>query len=984
MQPKRRKSEKHAEDSGQDKGEANQLQARNGRANTDAGVSGKEQTLALSSRTATRPYNISHIYSPSAFEPSPDSPRRTVQYYTTSRSSDGRKRDIAARAQHFLPAPEPSLSSSTFPSTGQPDPINNSNLNRKSRSRSVGDVNGTVTNHLLRGPLALENGETDLDPTHLHTEIVPYVREWRIILRNDRQGEVVLFNPANRSIAIQRSSNSEPEPTSLSGRAVCEMCHRPLPVYDNSHGDVPTYMDQNYFRLLASATQTPNTSRPASPTSDRTLNDAIPRQFGAFGSTEQAESPSSFPSTSNLPSAAPIHLNVDAFNQGYYAKFFMEVEKLGKGFRGSVFLCQHVLDDVPLGQYAVKKVAVGDNHTWLVRMLREVHLLERLHHPNIVDYKHAWLENHRLSLWGPEVPCLFILMECANGGNLEEYIEGGDSPDQGLTCRQPDLDAPSQDSKARKMSAKERKKMLRAKIAQTEHDQEIREHPELEDQQKEKLNKPRKQLSLEEIWSIFLDTCQGLAHLHRHNIAHRDLKPPNLLLYYDDLDKRSTSVLDGEVVDETVDGLHRKRRRGIPRVLISDFGECEVLDEKTERDRTGATGTLEFMAPELVTLDTRAKGSSPSSSAHTSGLDTTESMRLSDKSRKAIDYSPKSDMWSLGMILYYLCYSQLPYKHIYDVDLLKREILDFGGFQDTDATTSITQTIIDQAPPRPDIPTMMKELIRLLLSKNPNKRPSCEEILSKVEAMSRGGLVGVTLNRRRGSHVLGEGGSVRQHDVFPPTNSSSDKRMDFAHGSDGFVSQGITVIEPTPNSTPKRSLDLDADDIADPILDPDNANESISAIDGMRKRQRTIPNDIDGILHHPQALSLPKLLESQPVHAVDQHHPVDNFTKAVFFLVRIGRTLLNAEAANICDSILQEGDWKSLLKTIGCILKVASCTVPCYPYAPKPNILFLVLLLAILDLRSNRKITSLLLVLLHVGILSFYLRSGRGGMCAIA
>ena len=82
-----------------------------------------------------------------------------------------------------------------------------------------------------------------------------------------------------------------------------------------------------------------------------------------------------------------------------------------------------MLDGVKLGKYAVKKVAIGNNNTWLVRMLREVHLLERLRHPNIVTYKHSWLEFCQLSPFGPEVPCLFILMECANGGNLEEYFE---------------------------------------------------------------------------------------------------------------------------------------------------------------------------------------------------------------------------------------------------------------------------------------------------------------------------------------------------------------------------------------------------------------------------------------------------------------------------------------------------------------------------------------------------------------------------------
>lgn len=35
-----------------------------------------------------------------------------------------------------------------------------------------------------------------------------------------------------------------------------------------------------------------------------------------------------------------INLNENAFNQGYYSKFFVELKKLGKGFRGSVFLCE--------------------------------------------------------------------------------------------------------------------------------------------------------------------------------------------------------------------------------------------------------------------------------------------------------------------------------------------------------------------------------------------------------------------------------------------------------------------------------------------------------------------------------------------------------------------------------------------------------------------------------------------------------------------
>jgi serine/threonine protein kinase len=45
--------------------------------------------------------------------------------------------------------------------------------------------------------------------------------------------------------------------------------------------------------------------------------------------------------------------------------------------------------------------------------------------------------------------------------------------------------------------------------------------------------------------------------------------------------------------------------------------------------------------------------------------------------RNTIDYSPKADMWSLGMVLYYLCYSRLPFTVIDDVDRLRDEILAF-------------------------------------------------------------------------------------------------------------------------------------------------------------------------------------------------------------------------------------------------------------------------------------------------------------------
>ena len=63
-----------------------------------------------------------------------------------------------------------------------------------------------------------------------------------------------------------------------------------------------------------------------------------------------------------------------------------------------------------LGRFAVKKIAVGESHTYLVDTLREVRLLEELRHPNIVTYHHSWLETAQFSSFGPKVPTLLYVL----------------------------------------------------------------------------------------------------------------------------------------------------------------------------------------------------------------------------------------------------------------------------------------------------------------------------------------------------------------------------------------------------------------------------------------------------------------------------------------------------------------------------------------------------------------------------------------------
>lgn len=50
-----------------------------------------------------------------------------------------------------------------------------------------------------------------------------------------------------------------------------------------------------------------------------------------------------------------------------------------------------------------------------------------------------------------------------------------------------------------------------------------------------------------------------------------------------------------------------------------------------------------------------------------------------------VEYSQSADLWSLGMILFYMCHGHLPYTHS-DVDRLKVEILEIKEYVFHEAT----------------------------------------------------------------------------------------------------------------------------------------------------------------------------------------------------------------------------------------------------------------------------------------------------------
>lgn len=143
--------------------------------------------------------------------------------------------------------------------------------------------------------------------------------------------------------------------------------------------------------------------------------------FAALTSVAEAV-PSPAAPAEHIAAETPSRL-AHLMNGGYYRRFFTEDKRLGSGGYGAVYLVRHQIRGVDLGHYAMKKVPCGEDEAWLVRVLREVTVLQALtKHPHLVNYKHAWLELDQIADFGPQVPCLFILMEYANSGNLYDYV----------------------------------------------------------------------------------------------------------------------------------------------------------------------------------------------------------------------------------------------------------------------------------------------------------------------------------------------------------------------------------------------------------------------------------------------------------------------------------------------------------------------------------------------------------------------------------
>ena len=151
-------------------------------------------------------------------------------------------------------------------------------------------------------------------------------------------------------------------------------------------------------------------------------------------------------------------------------------------------------------------------------------------------------------------------------------------------------------------------------------------------------------LPLEEAVRIALQVGQGLAKAHAGGIVHRDVKPANVVITKDEVAK------------------------------ILDFGLAKLAGQVGLTKTSSTLGTVAYMSPEQVRGD-------------------------------AMDH--RTDIWSLGAVLYEMLTGRLPFKGEYEQTMM--------------------YSILNEAPApltdiRPDAPRKLGEIVEKALAKDPSER----------------------------------------------------------------------------------------------------------------------------------------------------------------------------------------------------------------------------------------------------------------------
>jgi serine/threonine-protein kinase len=220
----------------------------------------------------------------------------------------------------------------------------------------------------------------------------------------------------------------------------------------------------------------------------------------------------------------------------------------------------------------------------------------------------------------------------------------------------------------------------------------------------------------DQVIGILLQVCDALIAAHAANVVHRDLKLDNVFL-----------------IDNADDPAQ-------PRVKLLDWGIAKVISNDVRHTIEGQlVGTPQYLAPE------QARGAA---------------------------VSPRTDVYSLGVMAYELFLEQLPFE--------------------AETSAEIMAMHLRCTPPRPselwpDIPTALENLLMAMLAKHPDSRPSMLSVAHTLELVradlhdrkqlavpekKRSSWMSAALSgsRRSSRHDIANGFSPTEPAAWPQTN----------------------------------------------------------------------------------------------------------------------------------------------------------------------------------------------------------------------
>ncbi|EAY10827.1 AGC family protein kinase [Trichomonas vaginalis G3] len=251
------------------------------------------------------------------------------------------------------------------------------------------------------------------------------------------------------------------------------------------------------------------------------------------------------------------------------------------------------------------------------------------------------------------------------------------------------------------------------------------------------INKERgieiRQLKNDEIWQIFLSIAIAIKHLHDCGILHRDLKLSNVLAFNDN------------------------HYQPLPmRFALCDFGTATSTfngDIDAGEKRTGATGTIETMAPELLAQN--------------------------ESGEYKYVHTKFSDIWSLGVILFTLYTRKSPFIGENGEELLR-------NFTDVDSLADHLHIDVSRS-------SKEWEWIRKFMSAKPSKRTPLEDLFNDRFVREKTKIFGFEglLDKPQFSHVVVTSPSIDDFNQSIPLPLALDINRNSSESS--FLSRSASV-----------------------------------------------------------------------------------------------------------------------------------------------------------------------------------------------